>query len=107
MRMKYEKVTKSGATVTVYGYLTFEGNPVMRIDHFHDPQKIGIAVPMEVEMKIIYPDSVETKHIGRISNEKVNAAKKLKLNIVAFKSLLESFENHGYDYIFTFQLNAL
>jgi hypothetical protein len=107
MNLKYEKVTKSGATVTVYGFLTFEGNRVMRVDHFHDSNKIGIKVPLDVEMKITYPDAEEIKHIGRISDGRVNATKEVKLNIAAFKSLVENFEIYGYDYIFTFQLNAL
>ena len=106
MSLKYEKLTKNGATITVYGFLTFEGNRVMRLDHFHDSRKIGLKVPLDIEMKIVYENDPEVKHIGKIRDNRENATKNIKLNIAAFKSLLDKFETFGHDYIHTFELKT-
>ena len=105
--LKFEAVGKHKSVITVYAFLTFEGKPVMRLDQFHDPRKLGTKMPLLVRMEILPPMPPETKQVGRISDGRVAAYRECWMPLNEFMEAVEQFEKYGHEYIFTYQLQPL
>jgi hypothetical protein len=105
--LKFEAVSKKKSLITVYAYLTFEGNPIMRLDQFHDHRKLGTKNPLLVRMEITPTDHLEVFRIGRISDGKVSAYRECWMHQSEFVEALEQFQKHGYEYIHTYQLTRV
>jgi hypothetical protein len=104
--LQYKQKTRAGATVSVNAYITFEGNPVMRVADYKNWQSIGVTKALLVRMELDYPEQPDVKRVGKIISGKVSAFREQWMNLLDYFALLADFEKHGTDYIHTFVLKA-
>ncbi len=111
MNIYFEQKAKNGAVISVNAWMTFEGNPIMRLQEFHDWQKTSLTVPFLVRMEINFPEDEtvfkyggKTIRIAKIHTGKVNAFREQWMTFPEFCGLVSEFEKYGTDYIFTFEL---
>ena len=105
-KLQYAAQTAEGATVTVNAYLTFEGNPVMKLADFKNWQMTSYTRLLLVRMEINYIEEAEILRRGKISNGKISAYREQWMTLPDYFKLLAEFEQHGTDYIHTFVLKA-
>lgn len=105
----YHSLTKEGRLITVEAYLTFEGQPIMRLQDFHNPRKMphNAAVLVKAEINWEKPKDGAIQ-IGQgyrlIGKGKVDAYKHWFMSIYEFEKLISEFYLYGDSYIHTFHL---
>lgn len=96
MVYSYEGLTSECARVRLGTYITFEGNPVMRVEDFHDIKKMGTVNPFLVRVTIEYPDTRGKNNRKPIPNKKAD----LWLHPSEIKTLINNFNLYGAKYFY-------
>jgi hypothetical protein len=104
--LQYTQKTRSGATVSVNAYITFEGNPVMRVAEYRNWESLSRTRMLLIRMELDYPEQEEVKRVGKIRDGKISAFREQWMNLIDYFALLADFEKHGTEYIHTFALTA-
>jgi hypothetical protein len=107
----YLSKTKAGKEVSVFAYLTFEGNAVLKINQFQQWHRLPWNSKILVKAEINWDkpeDYIEAKSYGHrlISQQKVDAFKHYWLTVRQYLDLIEDFHKHGNDFILTLDLTA-
>ena len=105
----YNSLTKQGRLITVDAYVTFEGNPVMRLQDYRNweklPRNAEVLVKAEINWEKPADDAIRLGYGYRlVSSGKVDAYRHWWLSIDDYKELIKDFNKYGDDYLFTFEL---
>jgi hypothetical protein len=92
---------KSGATVTVTAWITFENKPVMRIQDFHKGSKLSLTKNYLVRMEVEHKDN---HTLVAYQSQTTGSYCEMWMTLNQFQKLVQEFEEKGGDFIFTHDL---
>lgn len=104
--LHYKQKTLLGATVSVNAFLTFEGNPVMKLAELQNWQTTSWSKELLIRIELDYPEQLKGKKGSKIADGNVSAYREQWMNLADYFTLIGEFQKHGTEYIRNFPLKA-